>query len=97
MARETRISVLEVGVEMWKVTLSKSETTWSIAVGVALRSLSWGEGRWVLLGYAPFCKSVSQERLDEDVLVVEKKHCGCRCGPVPLGVATSTQWLPTPV
>jgi len=31
-----RIWFLVVGVEMWKVTLSKSETIWSMEVGVAL-------------------------------------------------------------
>ena len=36
IARETSIWVLALGVEMWKVTLSKSETTWSMEVGVAL-------------------------------------------------------------
>jgi hypothetical protein len=35
---EMRIWVLLVGVEMWKVTLSKSEMSWSIEVGVALES-----------------------------------------------------------
>lgn len=36
MLREMRIWDLVVGVEMWKVTLSKSETIWSMEVGVAL-------------------------------------------------------------
>jgi hypothetical protein len=31
-----RILVFDSGVEMWKVTLSKSETTWSIETGAAL-------------------------------------------------------------
>lgn len=35
-AMEMRIWVFEFGVEMWKVTLSKSETTWSIEEGVEL-------------------------------------------------------------
>jgi hypothetical protein len=33
---EMMICVLLVGVEMWKVTLSKSEISWSIETGVAL-------------------------------------------------------------
>jgi hypothetical protein len=36
MLIEMRIFVFDVGVEMWKVTPSKSETIWSIEVGVAL-------------------------------------------------------------
>jgi len=41
--------VLVSGVLMWKVTLSKSETIWSMAVGVALReggswSVDWALG-----------------------------------------------------
>lgn len=33
---DTRILVFVSGVEMWKVTPSKSEMTWSIEAGVAL-------------------------------------------------------------
>ena len=33
---ETRILVLDSGVEMWNVTPSKSETIWSMLVGVGL-------------------------------------------------------------
>jgi hypothetical protein len=36
MLVEMRMRVLDSGVLMWKVTLSKSETIWSMAVGVAL-------------------------------------------------------------
>lgn len=36
MLVEMRILVLDSGVLMWKVTLSKSETIWSMAAGVAL-------------------------------------------------------------
>ena len=70
-----RMRDLEVGVLMWKVTLSKSETTWSMAVGVALLWHQLGE-RGVLrqdecsLGR----KAVAEEGLDEDVLVVEEEH-----------------------
>ena len=43
---------MEFGVEMWKVTLSKSETTWSIDVGVALdeQSETYGQARLEGLG-----------------------------------------------
>jgi hypothetical protein len=41
MLVEMRMRVLVSGVLMWKVTLSKSETIWSIAVGAAL-----GRGFW---------------------------------------------------
>lgn len=37
---DTRILVFVSGVEMWKVTPSKSEMTWSIDAGVALDSPS---------------------------------------------------------
>jgi hypothetical protein len=49
MLVEMRMRVLVSGVLMWKVTLSKSETIWSMAVGVALReggswSVDWALG-----------------------------------------------------
>lgn len=40
---EMRIRDLDSGVEMWKVTLSKSEMTWSMETGVGLlREVSFG-------------------------------------------------------
>ena len=44
---ETRILVLVSGVEMWNVTPSKSDTTWSMEAGGALELLSgsWGGGQ----------------------------------------------------
>lgn len=40
---ETRIFDFVSGVEMWKVTPSKSEMTWSIDAGVALGEGGWGQ------------------------------------------------------
>lgn len=42
---ETTILVLDSGVEMWKVTPSKSETIWSMEVGAALGGVSIQAGR----------------------------------------------------
>jgi len=56
MAREMRRWDLEVGVEMWKVTLSKSETTWSMAVGVVLEGWSVQLG---LEGCGKVCETYS--------------------------------------
>lgn len=40
ICRETRILVLLSGVEMWNVTPSKSETTWSMFAGAPLYAVS---------------------------------------------------------
>ena len=72
--------------EMWKVTLSKSETIWSIEVGVALikcqhmllqPTLSSEDD---VLG----SESVFQQALNEYILVVEEEHGGS-CGGSKLG------------
>jgi hypothetical protein len=47
MLVEMRMRVFVSGVLMWKVTLSKSETIWSIAVGAALER---GTGQWICTG-----------------------------------------------
>ena len=97
MLSEMRRCVLWVGVEMWKVTPSKSETTWSMEAGGALvwmfvslwlvRGQVLGVvggkcgvdvvldrdcdiGRLVQIKYVPR-EPLFQQRLDQDVLVVE--------------------------
>lgn len=42
---ETRILVLVSGVDMWKVTPSKSETVWSMLTGGALQHVKHSSGR----------------------------------------------------
>lgn len=83
-----RIWDFEVGVEMWKVTLSKSETTWSMEAGVVLwwgrvhvscclglGCLQWGSVWWWLWGLGGLRgEAVFEEGFDQDVLVVEEEH-----------------------
>lgn len=46
-----RIFVLDSGVDIWKVTPSKSETTWSIDTGVGLqRQLAGASGGYTNVG-----------------------------------------------
>lgn len=67
------------GVEMWKVTLSKSDTTWSIEEGVALWAMSVDEPGMERDGALLRSEAVSQQALDEHVLIIKEKHDeGCR-------------------
>jgi hypothetical protein len=55
---ETRILVLVSGVDIWKVTPSKSETVWSILTGGALHELEMARVLSVLyLPREPFCQN----------------------------------------
>lgn len=70
---ETRILVFVSGVEMWKVTPSKSEMTWSIDAGVGLGGVGSAiplvEGGLGSLPVETFC----QNRLQEEVVVFEEE------------------------
>jgi hypothetical protein len=60
---------------MWKVTPSKSDTTWSMFAGAPLSGVSYlvsGRQR----GRSAPAKAVLEQRLDENILVVEEKHSG---------------------
>lgn len=67
---------------MWKVTLSKSETTWSIDEGVELGGgIRWWpcysmRGESIL-----WLEAVFEQGFDEDVLVVEEQHGAVRLMP----------------
>jgi hypothetical protein len=74
MRSDTSIFVLLSGVEMWNVTPSKSDTTWSMFAGAPLFAVSC-----VLVdaaGQVAPVDPVPEERLDEHVLVVEEEHSG---------------------
>lgn len=77
-----RILFFVSGVEIWKRTPSKSDTVWSMEMGAALQddkevdvSSARAEGQ---LGNVPR-KSLSQNRLNQYVLVVEEKHRDSKC------------------
>ena len=65
---------------MWKVTLSKSETIWSMETGGALEQVlvRWLRGKWwegkenreLTVPREALC----EEGLNEDVLVIEEEH-----------------------
>jgi len=82
MCSDTSILDLLSGVEMWKVTPSKSETTWSMLAGAPLHAVSYLAAERKAAGYGAPIDAVPEEGLNEDVLVVEKKHGG---GPASLG------------
>ena len=71
---------------MWKVTLSKSETIWSIEVGVALTQCQYMLLQPTLSSEDDVLgsKSVFQQALNEHILVVEEEHAE-GCGRSPLG------------
>jgi hypothetical protein len=77
---ETRIFVLDSGVEIWKVTPSKSETTWSIETLGPLQHVSYlRHVGWVRdAGYSAPGEAVLEQRLNEDILVIQEKHRACR-------------------
>ena len=60
------------GVERWKVTPSKSETTWSIEIGGALYH-SQKLCRVGVLQRLPG-KAFCEQGLNQDILVVEEEH-----------------------
>lgn len=61
---------------MWKVTLSKSETTWSMLAGAPLCAVSYLAAEREAAGHGVPIDTVPEQGLDENVLVVEKKHGG---------------------
>ncbi len=69
-----RILDLDSGVEMWKMTPSKSETVWSIETGGALAEELVSANQAQPSGLPG--ESLRKHRLDQDILVVEEKHLG---------------------
>ncbi len=81
---ETRILVLVSGVEMWKMTPSKSDTVWSIdsrgSSGAGGGQLWPGHplviGRAAATAIGVPGEPLGEDRLDQHILVVEQQHLG---------------------
>lgn len=73
---ETKILDLDSGVEMWKITPSKSETVWSMLTGGALEGSSQFMNEHVWVQDLPR-ESFSEYRLNQHILIVDEQHFVC--------------------